>query len=197
METLVFPGGYQDQAGYEAIRWRVEGSRRYKLPSLDFFTTIRGIDLHSTDFDSLEPVDPSAGAGQLPLNEAGELSDCVLSGDLLCSVAVGGRRRPVTIAFSLDLRRPAAPLPDSGHRLRLALVLDGVRCQVTDDWLEGGVPRLERALPPGTADVLRDLPVLALLTGRAWPDRHPLPPRGQGPVPECPVQGRLLVRARH
>ena len=122
METLVFPGGYQDRAGYEAICWRVEGSRRYKLPSLDFFTTIRGIDLHSTDFDSLEPVDPPAGAGQLSLNEAGEVSDCVLSGDLPCSVAVGGRRRPVTIAFSLDLRcrcrtrAPAPPEPGPGRR---------------------------------------------------------------------------------
>ena len=63
METLVFPGGYQDRAGYEAICWRVEGSRRYKLPSLDFFTTIRGIDLHSTDFDSLEPVEPPGRVG--------------------------------------------------------------------------------------------------------------------------------------
>ena len=149
METLVFPGGYQDQAGCEAICWRVEGSGRYKLPSLDFFTTLRGIDLWGTDFDNLELVDPAAGAGQLPLNEAGELSDCELSGDLPCSVAVGGRRRPVTIAFSLDLRRAAAPLPDRGHRLRLSLVLDGVCCQVTDDWFEGGLPRLERAMPPG------------------------------------------------
>ena len=41
IETLIFPGGYRDQAGYEVITWRVEGSRRYKLPSLDFRTTIR------------------------------------------------------------------------------------------------------------------------------------------------------------
>lgn len=65
IDALIFPGGYQDQAGYEAITWRVEGSRRYKLPSLDFFTAIRGIDLRSTDFDSLEPADPSAAAGRL------------------------------------------------------------------------------------------------------------------------------------
>jgi hypothetical protein len=148
MQTLVFPGGYQDQAGYEAIRWRMEGSRRHKHPGLDFFTTIRGIDLRGTDFDSLEPADPLARAGQLPLNQAGELSDCVLSGDLPCSVAAGGRHRPVTIAFSIDLRRPAAPLPAPGHRLRLTLVLDSACCQVTDDWFEGGMPRLERALPP-------------------------------------------------
>jgi len=29
-------------------------------------------------FDGLEPVDSSAGAGYLPLNQAGELGDCVL-----------------------------------------------------------------------------------------------------------------------
>jgi|HubBroStandDraft_2_1064218.scaffolds.fasta_scaffold292435_1 hypothetical protein len=56
MEALVFPGGYRDDAGYEAITWRVEGSRRYKLPRLDFFTTVRGIDLWGTDFDGLEPA---------------------------------------------------------------------------------------------------------------------------------------------
>jgi len=190
METMVFRGGYQDQTGYEAIRYRVEGSRRYKLPSLDVFTTIRGIDLWSTDFDSLEPVNPSAGAGRLPLNQAGELSDCVLSGDLPCTVAAGGRRRPVTIAFSRDLHRAAAPLPDPGHRLRLTLTLDGVCYQVTDDWFEGGVPRLERALPPGTQLMCCVTCLFSdLLTGRAWPDRHPLPPRSQEPVPGCPLQG--------
>ena len=86
------------------ITWRVEGSRRYKLPSLDFRTTIRGINLRGVDFDSLEPVDPSAAAGKLPLNQAGELTDCVLSGDLPCTIAVDGQRRPAVIAFSLDLR---------------------------------------------------------------------------------------------
>jgi hypothetical protein len=32
-------------------------------------------------------------------------------------------------------------------------------------------------------DPCTHLPVLGLLTGRARPDRHPLPPRGQGPIP--------------
>jgi hypothetical protein len=149
VEVLMFPGGYQDEAGYEAIRWRVEGSRRYKVPGLDFFTTIRGVDLRGTDFDSLEPTDPRTAACQLPLDQAGEVSGCVLSGDLPCAVAVGGQRRAATVAFSLDLRRPAASLRDRDHRLRLSLVLDGVRCQAADDWFEDGVQRLEQALPPG------------------------------------------------
>jgi hypothetical protein len=111
METLVFSGGYRDEAGYEAVTWRVEGSRRYKFPSLDIFTTVRGVDLWGTDFDALEPVDPSAAAGKLPLDQDGELTGCVLSGDLPCTMAAGGRRWPATIAFSLDLRPGTAVLP--------------------------------------------------------------------------------------
>ena len=84
--TLIFPGGYRDQAGHEAISWRVEGSRRYGLPHMEIFTAIRGTDLWGFDFDGLEPVDSSAGAEHLSLNQAGELGDCVLSGDLPCTV---------------------------------------------------------------------------------------------------------------
>ena len=87
MATLIFPGGYRDQAGHDAISWRVEGSRRYGLPRMEIFTTTRGTDLRGFDFDGLEPVDSSAGAEHLPLNQAGELGDCVLSGDLPCTVA--------------------------------------------------------------------------------------------------------------
>jgi hypothetical protein len=149
IDTLIFPGGYRDQAGYEALTWRVEGSRRYKLPSLDVFTTVRGIDLWGTDFDGLEPVDPSAAAGKLPLDQVGELTGCGLSGDLPCTMAVGGQRRPATIAFSLDLRPGTAVLPGSAHTLTVSLVLDSVTYEVADDWFEDGVQRLERALPPG------------------------------------------------
>jgi hypothetical protein len=149
MEVLIFPGGYQDRDGHEAIRWRLESSRRYKFPRLEVFTTIRGIDLWSIDFDSLEPVDHSAATGQLPLNRAGELYDCVLSGDLPCTLAVGEQHRPVTIAFSLDLRPGTASRPASTHQLSLSLVLDGISYQVADDWFEDGVQRLEQALPPG------------------------------------------------
>jgi hypothetical protein len=149
MEVLIFPGEYQDRDGHEAIRWRLESSRRYKFPRLEVFTTIRGVDLWSTDFDSLEPLDHSAATGQLPLNRAGELYDCVLSGDLPCILAVGEQRRPVTIAFSLDLHPGIASRPGSTHELSLSLVLDAVPYQVTDDLFLEGVLRLEQALPPG------------------------------------------------
>jgi len=148
MEVLTFPGRYQDQAGSEQIRWRVEGSRRYKLPSLDFYTTIRGVDLWGVDFDGLGPVDPAAAAGRLPLNQFGVLTDCVLSGDLPCTLAVGGERRPETIAFTLDMRPGSDRRPGTAS-LTLALVLDNVPFQVGEDWFEDGVQRLEQALPPG------------------------------------------------
>jgi hypothetical protein len=129
VEVLTFPGRYQDQAGSELIRWRVEGSRRYKLPSLDFYTTTRGVDLWGVDFDGLEPADPAAAAGRLPLNQAGELSNCVLPGDLPCTLAVG-ERRPATIIFTLDMRRHPERRPGSAS-LTLALVLDNVPYQWT------------------------------------------------------------------
>jgi hypothetical protein len=70
MEVLTFAGRYEDQLGPETIVWRVEGSRRYALPSLDFFTAIRGVGVWGTDFDSLEPVDTSAVAGRKGYREA-------------------------------------------------------------------------------------------------------------------------------
>jgi Family of unknown function (DUF6304) len=150
IKTLIFPGGYQDQAGYEAVSWRLEGSGQGELPRMEIFTTIRGIGVRGPDFDSLEPAGPSVGAAQLPLNQAGELSDCVLSGDLPCTVAVHEQRRPATITFFLDLRPATVPLTGPDRPLRLSAVLNGVTYQVTDDWLEGGVQRLEHALPSGT-----------------------------------------------
>jgi hypothetical protein len=55
--------------------WRVEGSHRYALPCLDFFTTIRGVGLWGLDFDAMEPVDTLAGAEQLPLESAARRAD--------------------------------------------------------------------------------------------------------------------------
>jgi hypothetical protein len=111
MEVLTFAGRYEDRLGPETIVWRVEGSRRYALPSLGFFTAIRGVGVWGTDFDSLEPVDTSAVAGRLFLNSAGELSECVLSGDLPCTMAIEEQSRPATITLSLDLHQNRERLP--------------------------------------------------------------------------------------
>jgi hypothetical protein len=149
MDVLRFAGAYADASGQEAIVWRVEEVRRPKVPGLKFFTTVRGMDLWGTDFDALEPVAADAGA-QLPLNRAGELTECVLSGDLPCTVEVGRERRAATITFSLDLRRSGERRPAAPGNLTLSMVLDGIAYQVTDDWFEDGTLRLDRALPHGT-----------------------------------------------
>jgi hypothetical protein len=148
MDVMTFPGGYQDELGREAIRWRIEGSRRYTHPSLDYFTTIRGIGMWGTDFDNLEPVDHSADTSRLPLDQAGQLSECVLSGDLPCT-AIVEQRYPATIAFSLDLRCGSARPPGSVRALSLSVVVENATRLVTDDWFEDGIQRLEDALPRG------------------------------------------------
>jgi hypothetical protein len=149
VQTLTFAGNYKDQRGSEAIVWRIEGSERYRIPSLDFFTTIRGIEMWGTDFDGLEPVDPAAATGRLPLNSAGELTGCILDGDLPCTLQADGSRHAATIRFSLDLRTHNRPSSALRH-LRLSLTLADVTYQVSDDWFEDGVQRLEAALPAGT-----------------------------------------------
>ncbi len=105
--------------------------------------TVRGIDPRGTDFDGLEPVDPPAAAGKLPLDQADELTGCVLSGDLPCTIAIGGQRRPATIAFSLYLRPGIAVLPGSAHTLTVSLVLDGVTCVPAED----NLPITQRDMP--------------------------------------------------
>ena len=151
MEALTFAGSYEDDQGREELVWRVESSRQRQIPSLDFSTSIRGVGLRGNDFDALEPVDASAAAGRLPLDSAGELSECVLSGNLPCTLMIAGRRQPGTTTFSLDLHRHRGRRP--GGSLRLSLILDGVTCTVTDDWFEDGVQRFRgyRAwCPPGS-----------------------------------------------
>jgi hypothetical protein len=149
MDVLRFAGAYADDSGQEAIVWRVEESRRYRYPTFDVFTTIRGVDLQGGDFDAMEPVGRPAGA-LLPLDSAGELTDCILSGDLPCTVAAGPERRPAAITFSLDLRRLRERSPAAPRNLTLSLVLDGTVHAVSDDWFEDGILRLEQSMPAGT-----------------------------------------------
>ena len=84
--------------------------------------------MRGIDFDCLEPADPAA-TGRLPLNSAGELSECVLGGDLPCLVEAGGQRRAGVINFVLDLRHgsiqlAAAPRLASGLVVPYALSWD-------------------------------------------------------------------------
>ena len=148
METLTFAGSYEDDRGREDIIWRIEGSRRYRISSLEYFTSIRGVDVWGRDFDGLEPVAGSAAAGVLPLNAADELTECVITCDLPCTTMVADKRQPTTITFSLDLHLSSQKTGGVGA-LRLSLVLAGVTYAVTDDWFEDGVQRLEKSLPSG------------------------------------------------
>ena len=81
------------------ITWRVEGSRRYKLPSLDFRTTIRGTNLQGVDFDSLERVSSSPGGMSLSLR--GDGGDAVGALDPRVLSVPGGRHGSMTHALSL------------------------------------------------------------------------------------------------
>lgn len=149
MDPQVLAGTYEDATGTEEIVWRIEGSDRFGIPRLEISTTIREVPVWGFDFDGLEPVherDPRAGA--LALNSAGELHDCVLGGDLPCSAIVAGQQRAVAIRFALDLRPGPEALPDRPKNLRLSMAIDGAMFQVTDEWFEDGLLRLQETLPP-------------------------------------------------
>ena len=70
----------------------------------------------------------------LPLNSAGELTRCVLTGDLPCVVEVAGRRRPTTVHFELDLREHSDRPAHDQKNLVLSTILDGTAYAVTGDW---------------------------------------------------------------
>ena len=149
VDPQVFAGTYDDAIGIEEIVWRLEDSNRYGLPRLEISTTIRQVPVWGFDFDGLEPVDErDPPAGVLTLNSAGELHDCVLGGDLPCSAIVVGQRRDVAIRFTLDLRHDPDGRSDRPGNLRLSMDLDGALFQVTDDWFEDGLLRLQDTLPP-------------------------------------------------
>jgi Family of unknown function (DUF6304) len=149
MDSQVFAGTYEDAAGVEAITWRLEGSDRCGIPRLEVSTTIRAVPVWGFDFDGLEPADPhDPRARTLTLNSAGELHDCVLGGDLPCSVIVAGQRRDAAIRFALDLRHDAEAEPHRSSNLRLSMAIDTAIIQVTDEWFEDGLLRLQDALPP-------------------------------------------------
>ena len=82
----------------------------------------------------------------MTLNRAGEVSDCLLSGDLPCTVSVAGVKRPATVHFDLDLRPQSNPDPNNAN-LALACEIDGTTYSVADAWFEDGLLRLERTFP--------------------------------------------------
>ena len=149
MPPLSFPGSYEDAHGVEAVVWRFEPAERTGQEArwFEIHTVVRGVPVWGTDLDGLEPVGASH-TGLLSLNAAGELDQCVLRGELPCTVQVDGDRQAVTVRFTLDLRvkEPVG----SPRNLRLAMSVDVATYEVADEWFEDGMRRLGAALPSGT-----------------------------------------------
>lgn len=149
MRAFSFSGTYADAAGLERITWHVASSERAGWNGrYEIRTVIRGVSVWGSDFDGLEP-DPDQPDATSVLSISpihGELRECVLAGDLPCTVEHGDRRSNETLHFSLDLRDLASK-GSSPKFLTLALELAGRRFAITDDWFEDGVQRLEAELP--------------------------------------------------
>jgi hypothetical protein len=144
VDPQVFAGAYEDGAGVEAIVWRIAGSGRYEIT-----TTIRGVPVRGFDLDILVPEDeqdPRTAA--LPLTSAGELHDCVLSGDLPSAALVAGQQREVTVQFVLDLRPDPRRSPRHPRNLHLSVTIDDATFGIAHDGFEDGLLRLQETLPP-------------------------------------------------
>jgi hypothetical protein len=151
MRSLSFRGSYQDDAGFERLTWQIRSSRREGYGGRhEISSRIRGIEIWGVDFDGLEPLDPSViGARhQLHLNTAGELSTCVLTGDLPSTATVAGRTVPIAVVFELDLREQLDRPSHSPKNLRLSTIIDGTSYLVVDDRFEEATLALDRVMGP-------------------------------------------------
>jgi hypothetical protein len=149
MEGFSFQGSYEDRRGREAIVWQAEPSNRRGVPGYEFRTVIRGTRFWGDDFDGLEPADRDAAktAGFSP-SQGGELGDCILTGELPCSMSEAGRIVPGVVSFRLDLYPGQGADVDDPKNLQLTATIGGERFGVTADCFEDGVLRLDTALPP-------------------------------------------------
>jgi hypothetical protein len=149
VEGFSFQGGYEDRQGREAIVWRAEPSNRGRVPGYEFRTVIRGTLFWGYDFDGLEPADRDAAkTAGFSLSQGGDLGDCILTGELPCSVNEAGRIVAGVVLFRLDLYPRHGADAYSPKNLQLTTMIGGERFEVTDDWFEDGVLRLDKALPP-------------------------------------------------
>jgi Family of unknown function (DUF6304) len=150
VETIEFPGWYEDARGRETITWRRgRWDRADGPPGFDHRTEIRGVECRGVDFDGLEPVDEvAAGAAGLSLNRYGELESCVLVGDLPCDIQLGGQLVPHVVAFRLVLPEWGTAVP--GDRpLHLTATVAGDRYEAVGDFFETALDRLRSTLPDG------------------------------------------------
>jgi hypothetical protein len=151
VRSFSFPGTYEDDAGLEAVRWRIVSTWSPGWwPGYAIITVIRGVRVRGGDFDRLLPQDRAAAEGVLTWDRAG-LTECLLVGELPATLESAEGARPTAVRFELDLRRASLirrpVLRRPRHVLTLSCVLDGADAVVTDDWFEDGLLALESALP--------------------------------------------------
>lgn len=143
MKPMSFPGACRDARGVEPLRWRLVSSLRPGWSGrFEVLARIRGVKVWGADFDGLEPLDPGQREdGVLPLNAAGEVGNCILSGSIPCRLDVAGEPTNADVDFELDLTSPDASLT-------LSCSLGGRTYAVKGDLFEDGLQRLEAVLPP-------------------------------------------------
>jgi hypothetical protein len=150
VRSFAFPGTFEDHDGAETLTWQIRSSDRPGWGGrYEIRTRIRSVDVWGADFDGLEPDDAGAAdGGVLPINSAGELTRCLLTGDLPCTVEVAGQRRPTRVHFELDLREHSDRPAHNPKNLLLSTILDDTTYAITDDWFEDGTLRIDDALRP-------------------------------------------------
>ncbi len=145
---IAFSGVFWDANGRDAITWEVIPSTRRSPPGqtgYELHAHLRGVEFWGYEPDSLEPADAEAAAAQG--FGPGDLTDCIVSGDLPCVFEVDGERVAASVIFRLDLTPLARPAAFDPKYLRLRTTVTGEPVEVLDDWFEGAVPKLEAALP--------------------------------------------------
>jgi hypothetical protein len=153
MEPLAFPGTYVGPQHSEDIAWHATSRKPYDTqpPQIELRTVIAGVEFRGGDLDMMDPDDPvPAAAAGFELDPGGSLTNCVLSGELPCSVDEQGKVTPATISFALDLRPEALADRARPKNLRLGATLSGESYAVTSEWFEDGLLALQATLPPDT-----------------------------------------------
>jgi hypothetical protein len=126
VEPFSCSGTYLDDRGRADLMWTLRSLvRRDRVDGYEICGVVRGAEVRGHDFDALGPVSPDTAG--LPLDRFGELTDCVLTGELPCQLQVGEEVFPCPVAFTLDLHEKDRRTSN----LRLSCVVDDVEYAVT------------------------------------------------------------------
>jgi Family of unknown function (DUF6304) len=153
MRSIVFPGTFTDDAGSAPIEWHIEPhvDPRWLSPRFEFRTTIRDVEVYGSDLDGLEPVDArEAQCAGLRLNQAGELTDCDLTGEFPLTIDRDGAWESCPLGFRVVLKNAPIPAPEGfwdSPNIHVALVLGDKRFEASQWSFESALVNLERLLP--------------------------------------------------